>query len=148
MLQLLGGDIGVLDGDGRVHITDRLKDMFIVGGFNAYPAEIEQILSTHPDIAQVAVIGVPDERMGEVGAAFVITRAARLGVLKILMNGMRSGTRTGTSVACRKRTKPPASRAPKLVAGVTPGSTALKRKRGFSRANANAAARMACLEVA
>lgn len=71
------GDIGVLDEDGRVHVTDRLKDMFIVGGFNAYPAEIEQILSTHPDIAQVAVIGVPDERMGEVGAAFVITRAGR-----------------------------------------------------------------------
>jgi HIP---CoA ligase len=71
------GDIGVLDQDGRVHVTDRLKDMFIVGGFNAYPAEIEQILSQHPDIAQVAVIGVPDERMGEVGAAFVIARNGR-----------------------------------------------------------------------
>jgi acyl-CoA synthetase (AMP-forming)/AMP-acid ligase II len=71
------GDIGLLDDDGRVHVTDRLKDMFIVGGFNAYPAEIEQILSRHPDIAQVAVIGVADERMGEVGAAFVIARAAR-----------------------------------------------------------------------
>jgi acyl-CoA synthetase (AMP-forming)/AMP-acid ligase II len=71
------GDIGVLDDDGRLHITDRLKDMFIVGGFNAYPAEIEQILSRHPDIAQVAVIGVADERMGEVGAAFVIARAGR-----------------------------------------------------------------------
>jgi HIP---CoA ligase len=71
------GDIGVLDESGRLHITDRLKDMFIVGGFNAYPAEIEQILSRHPDIAQVAVIGVPDERLGEVGAAFVIARAGR-----------------------------------------------------------------------
>jgi len=71
------GDIGLLDDDGRVHITDRLKDMFIVGGFNAYPAEIEQILTRHPDIAQVAVIGVADERMGEVGAAFVIARAGR-----------------------------------------------------------------------
>jgi HIP---CoA ligase len=71
------GDIGVLDQDGRVHVTDRLKDMFIVGGFNAYPAEIEQILSQHPDIAQVAVIGVPDDRMGEVGAAFVIARKGR-----------------------------------------------------------------------
>jgi acyl-CoA synthetase (AMP-forming)/AMP-acid ligase II len=60
-----------------LHITDRLKDMFIVGGFNAYPAEIEQIVSRHPDIAQVAVIGVADERMGEVGAAFVIARAGR-----------------------------------------------------------------------
>ncbi|MDT5199514.1 MAG: HIP---CoA ligase [Mycobacterium sp.] len=71
------GDIGLLDEYGRVHVTDRLKDMFIVGGFNAYPAEIEQILSQHPDIAQVAVIGVPDDRMGEVGAAFVIARKGR-----------------------------------------------------------------------
>ena len=69
------GDVGLLDQDGRIHVTDRLKDMFIVGGFNAYPAEIEQILSRHPDIAQVAVIGVPDARMGEVGAAFVIPRS-------------------------------------------------------------------------
>lgn len=69
------GDVGRLDDAGRLHITDRLKDMFIVGGFNAYPAEIEEILSRHPGIAQVSVIGVPDERMGEVGAAFVIPRA-------------------------------------------------------------------------
>jgi acyl-CoA synthetase (AMP-forming)/AMP-acid ligase II len=69
------GDIGILDDSGRLHITDRIKDMFIVGGFNAYPAEIEQILTQHPGIAQVAVVGVPDERMGEAGAAFVIARA-------------------------------------------------------------------------
>jgi acyl-CoA synthetase (AMP-forming)/AMP-acid ligase II len=71
------GDIGTLDADGLLHITDRLKDMFIVGGFNAYPAEIEQIISGHPAVAQVAVIGVPDERMGEVGAAFVVPRTGR-----------------------------------------------------------------------
>ena len=58
--------------DGYVAITDRKKDMFIVGGFNAYPAEIENLLLAHPDIAQVAVVGVPDERMGEVGVAFVV----------------------------------------------------------------------------
>ncbi|MDZ7674912.1 MAG: FadD3 family acyl-CoA ligase [Acidimicrobiales bacterium] len=69
------GDIGVLDADGNIKITDRLKDMFITGGFNVYPAEIEAILHTHPDIAQAAVVGVPDERMGEVCAAFVIPRA-------------------------------------------------------------------------
>jgi acyl-CoA synthetase (AMP-forming)/AMP-acid ligase II len=69
------GDVGTLDDEGRLHITDRLKEMFIVGGFNAYPAEIERILSGHHGIAQVAVIGVPDARMGEVGAAFVIARA-------------------------------------------------------------------------
>ena len=55
-------------------ITDRKKDMFIVGGFNAYPAEIENMISDHPAVAQVAVVGVPDERMGEVGYAFVVPR--------------------------------------------------------------------------
>jgi acyl-CoA synthetase (AMP-forming)/AMP-acid ligase II len=69
------GDIGVMDAGGNVDITDRKKDMFIVGGFNAYPAEIEGELLTHPAIAQVAVVGAPDERMGEVGVAFVVPRA-------------------------------------------------------------------------
>ena len=68
------GDIGVIDENGRIRITDRIKDMFIVGGFNAYPAEIEKVLDSHPSVAQSAVIGVPDERMGEVGAAFVVAR--------------------------------------------------------------------------
>ncbi|WP_217546863.1 FadD3 family acyl-CoA ligase [Streptomyces sp. GbtcB6] len=68
------GDIGVLDAAGNLRITDRLKDMFIVGGFNAYPAEIEQLLGLHPDVADVAVIGVPDGRLGEVGKAFVVRR--------------------------------------------------------------------------
>ena len=68
------GDIGVLDERGYLKITDRLKDMFIVGGFNAYPAEIENLLSMHDDIAQVAVVGMPDERLGEVGFAFVVPR--------------------------------------------------------------------------
>lgn len=68
------GDVGVLDERGYLRITDRLKDMFIVGGFNCYPAEIERILSNHPDVAQIAVIGVPDERMGEVGCACVVAR--------------------------------------------------------------------------
>ncbi|MEU9296896.1 FadD3 family acyl-CoA ligase [Streptomyces sp. NPDC048266] len=68
------GDVGVLDEAGNLRITDRLKDMFIVGGFNAYPAEIEQLLGVHPDIADVAVIGVPDARLGEVGKAFAVRR--------------------------------------------------------------------------
>ncbi|MFE6223520.1 FadD3 family acyl-CoA ligase [Streptomyces sp. NPDC057854] len=68
------GDVGVLDAAGNLRITDRLKDMFIVGGFNAYPAEIEQLLGLHPDIADVAVIGVPDARLGEVGKAFAVRR--------------------------------------------------------------------------
>jgi HIP---CoA ligase len=68
------GDIGVMDARGYLRITDRTKDMFIVGGFNAYPAEIENLLLRNAAIAQVAVIGVPDERMGEVGMAFVVLR--------------------------------------------------------------------------
>ncbi|MFC8277826.1 FadD3 family acyl-CoA ligase [Streptomyces sp. NPDC057271] len=68
------GDVGVLDEAGNLRITDRIKDMFIVGGFNAYPAEIEQLLGLHPDIADVAVIGVPDPRLGEVGKAFAVRR--------------------------------------------------------------------------
>ena len=70
------GDIGVLGEDGNLRIVGRSKDMFIVGGFNAYPAEIENALLRHPDVEQVAVIGIPDERMGEVGMAFVVARTA------------------------------------------------------------------------
>lgn len=68
------GDVGVLDQRGYLRITDRLKDMFINGGFNCYPAEIERLMAAHPAIAQVAVIGVPDERMGELGCACVVLR--------------------------------------------------------------------------
>jgi HIP---CoA ligase len=69
------GDVGIMDGDGNLRITDRKKDMFIVGGFNAYPAEIEQALGRHPSVGQVAVVGMPDSRLGEVGVAFVVPRA-------------------------------------------------------------------------
>ncbi|WP_040825563.1 FadD3 family acyl-CoA ligase [Nocardia jiangxiensis] len=70
------GDLGELDPDGRLRIVGRKKDMFIVGGFNAYPAEIEGFLLEHPAVAQVAVIGVPDERLGQVGKAFVVLKDA------------------------------------------------------------------------
>ncbi len=66
------GDIGTMDERGYLKITDRLKDMFIVGGFNAYPAEIENTLLQMPGVGEAAVIGVPDERLGEVGMAFVV----------------------------------------------------------------------------
>ena len=68
------GDIGTLDAAGRLRIDGRKKDMFIVGGFNAYPAEIEGFLLEHPAVAQVAVIGVPDDRLGQVGKAFVVPK--------------------------------------------------------------------------
>lgn len=69
------GDLGELDPDGRLHIVGRKKDMFIVGGFNAYPAEIEGFLLEHPAVAQAAVVGVPDERLGQVGRAYVVVKA-------------------------------------------------------------------------
>ncbi len=69
------GDIGLMDERGYLKVTGRIKDMYVVGGFNAYPAEIEDLLLGNEDIARVAVIGVPDERLGEVGAAFVVPRA-------------------------------------------------------------------------
>ena len=68
------GDVGWLDDGGNLRITDRIKDLFIVGGFNVYPAEVEAMLLTHPAVAEVAVVGAPDERMGEVGVAFVVAR--------------------------------------------------------------------------
>ncbi|OCB25084.1 fatty acid--CoA ligase [Mycobacterium malmoense] len=68
------GDLGRLDAAGRLRIDGRKKDMFIVGGFNAYPAEIEGYLLEHPAVAQAAVIGVPDERLGQVGKAFVVAK--------------------------------------------------------------------------
>jgi acyl-CoA synthetase (AMP-forming)/AMP-acid ligase II len=70
------GDVGVLDEAGNLKITDRLKDMYISGGFNVYPAEVEQTLMRAEGVTDVAVIGVPDERMGEVGKAFIVGTAS------------------------------------------------------------------------
>jgi acyl-CoA synthetase (AMP-forming)/AMP-acid ligase II len=69
------GDVGYLDERGFLYLTGRLKDLFQTGGFNVYPVEIEQLLITHPDITEAAVIGVSDPRMGEVAHAFVVSRA-------------------------------------------------------------------------
>ena len=69
------GDVGVMDKDGYVRITGRIKEMFIVGGFNCYPAEIEIILCGMPGIARAAVIGVPDARLGEVARAYLVKDA-------------------------------------------------------------------------
>jgi fatty-acyl-CoA synthase len=65
------GDLGTMDDKGYIKITGRLKDMFITGGVNAYPAEIESFLMTNPKVSMVAVTGVPDRRMGEVAMAFI-----------------------------------------------------------------------------
>jgi HIP---CoA ligase len=71
------GDVGMLDERGYLTITDRLKDMYICGGFNVYPAEVEQVLTRHPGVTEAAVIGIPDGRLGEVGKAFVVRRPAK-----------------------------------------------------------------------
>jgi acyl-CoA synthetase (AMP-forming)/AMP-acid ligase II len=69
------GDVGFLGTDGYLRIVDRKKDIVIVGGFNVSSAEVEAVLLQHPDIAQAAVVAMPDTRLGEVTAAFVVTRA-------------------------------------------------------------------------
>ena len=70
------GDVAVMDERGFVRITDRLKDVVFVGGFNVYPAEVERVLSEHPDVETVAVVGSPDSRLGEIPVAFVVPRPA------------------------------------------------------------------------
>ena len=69
---LLTGDAGSLDDAGNIRITDRIKDMYLVGGFNCYPAEIEHVLRTLPGVQDVAVIGMDDARLGQVGRAFIV----------------------------------------------------------------------------
>lgn len=66
------GDLGMVDEAGFVRITGRAKEMYIAGGFNCYPVEIENMIAAHPAVREVAVIGVPDERLGEAGRAFVV----------------------------------------------------------------------------
>ncbi len=78
------GDLGMIDGAGCLQIVGRIKDMFIVGGFNAYPAEIENFLLHHPGIQQAAVIGIPDPRLGEVGMAFVVTGPGTLSAADVV----------------------------------------------------------------
>jgi acyl-CoA synthetase (AMP-forming)/AMP-acid ligase II len=78
------GDLGYFGSDGCLRIAGRTKDMFIVGGFNAYPAEIENMLIEHADIDQAAVIGVPDERLGEVGMAFIVPSSPTLSVDEVI----------------------------------------------------------------
>jgi HIP---CoA ligase len=95
------GDLGLIDPAGCLRIVGRSKDMFIVGGFNVYPAEVENYLLQHPAVAQAAVVGTPDERMGEVGMAFVI---------------LRTGTTvTGTALLEWARTRMANYKAPRFV---------------------------------
>lgn len=72
------GDIGRRDHDGFIYIVDRTKDIFISGGENVYPVEVEAALNEHPDVKEVAVIGIPDTRWGEVGLAYVVLKQGSL----------------------------------------------------------------------
>jgi acyl-CoA synthetase (AMP-forming)/AMP-acid ligase II len=69
------GDLGHLDDAGNIYLVDRANDLIITGGENVYPAQVEEVLAAHPDLAEVAVIGVPDERWGEAVRAVVVARA-------------------------------------------------------------------------
>jgi fatty-acyl-CoA synthase len=68
------GDVGRFDEDGFLYIVDRKKDMIITGGFNVFPREVEDVIASHPSVAQVAVIGVPDDTWGEAVKAVVVAR--------------------------------------------------------------------------
>jgi long-chain acyl-CoA synthetase len=72
---LYTGDIGEFDADGYLFIRDRKKDLVIVGGYNVYPREVEEVLFTHPDVVEAAVVGQPDAYRGEVLLGFVVLRA-------------------------------------------------------------------------
>lgn len=85
------GDIGWLDASGYLRITDRIKDMYVVGGFNVYPAEVEQLLVRHPTVSEAAVVGVPDERLGERGRAYVVPRAGAAADPLALLAHCRAG---------------------------------------------------------
>ena len=79
------GDLATIDDDGFIYIVDRAKDMFISGGENIYPAEIEKLLLTNPKIWDVAVYGVPDERWGEVGkASIILKKNENMGVSEVI----------------------------------------------------------------
>jgi fatty-acyl-CoA synthase len=110
------GDVAVLDEDGHAYIRDRVKDLIISGGENIYPAEVEDALYAHPAVAECAVVGVPDERWGEVGRAFVVvegeatqeelldflaTRIAKYKVPKSVMF-LESLPRTGSGKVVKK----------------------------------------------
>jgi len=73
------GDVGRFDDEGFLHIVDRKKDMIVTGGFNVFPREIEDVISAHPAVAMVAVVGVPDERWGEAVKAVVVLRPGQEG---------------------------------------------------------------------
>ena len=94
------GDGGYVDEEGYLFLTDRIKDMIVSGGENVYPVEVEEALAQHPDVAEVAVIGVPDERWGETVKALVVPRPARAVDADELSRSRASGS---PATSCRAR---------------------------------------------
>ena len=81
---LCTGDIGIMEPDGFLKIVDRKKDMILVSGFNVYPNEIEDVIAKHPKVLEVAVIGVPDAKSGEVPKVFIVKKDKNLTESEIL----------------------------------------------------------------
>jgi acyl-CoA synthetase (AMP-forming)/AMP-acid ligase II len=89
------GDEASMDADGYVRITGRIKDLIIKGGENIHPLEVENCLFAHPAVREVSVVGIPDERYGEVVAAFVVKHEGQEGI--VTADGVRSWVREGLS---------------------------------------------------
>ena len=81
---LYTGDVGTMSEDGHFQIVDRKKDMILVSGFNVYPSEIEEVIAKHPKVLEVAAIGVPDEKSGEVPKLFIVKKDPSLTTEEIL----------------------------------------------------------------
>ncbi len=96
------GDIGRMDDEGFLYIVDRKKDMVVSGGFNVFPREVEDVLSAHPVVAQVAVIGVPDAHWGEAVKALVVLRPGMSGDAALAMELIESVKRAKGSVQAPK----------------------------------------------
>jgi fatty-acyl-CoA synthase len=95
------GDAGYMDNDGYLYIHDRIKDMIISGGENIYPAEVESAICDHPDVAEVAVVGVPDDKWGEAVKAVVVMKAGKTATPSDIINFTReriAGFKTPKSV--------------------------------------------------
>ncbi len=86
------GDIGIMDADGFSKIVDRKKDMILVSGFNVYPNEVEDVISTHPGVLEVAAVGVPDEKSGEVVKVFVVKKDASLTAEQVIAHARKDLT--------------------------------------------------------